>query len=236
MLHRRVNRVFILSVLAFFVGCSSLPIVAPIDDRFANLRLLHSDIQRIEAISPTVNGSYPTMINIIEGSRPVIDLYRQDHTHDVVLSFFTELTGSEEITLAILRHAERKSIPALLSFSLAWAESSFNPYAINANASSIDRGLFQLNSRSFYWLSDADFYDLDINSRHAHDYLADCMHRSSYDYKMALAMYNAGMYRVLLGMTPLSTQRYVIKISAYYEELQQRYKQYILSHYPSHLS
>ena len=77
-------------------------------------------------------------------------LYRQNASRPAVEWFYYQITGNKEITLAIITEAEKNNIPLSLAFALAHTESSYNAKAINKNSNStIDRGLFQLNSNSF---------------------------------------------------------------------------------------
>ncbi|UKI53636.1 MAG: transglycosylase SLT domain-containing protein [Treponema sp.] len=63
--------------------------------------------------------------------------------------------------MAILEEAEKNDIPLSLAFALAYTESHYNVNAVNKNRnSSIDRGLFQLNNRSFPQLKEEDFFNL----------------------------------------------------------------------------
>ncbi|MEW5815356.1 MAG: transglycosylase SLT domain-containing protein, partial [Spirochaetota bacterium] len=76
-----------------------------------------------------------------------LTLYRNNRYKNVVIDFFTNLTGSKKISRSILMYADHYDIPISLAFSLSWVESRFYPYAVSRNQNSVDRGLFQLNSR-----------------------------------------------------------------------------------------
>ncbi len=165
--------------------------------------------------------------NILQSTTSVLDLYNQDATHDRVLSFFTEITGSQEIAVLIFRYAQQYDLPVLSVFSLAWVESQFDIYATNGNATSVDRGVFQLNSSTFRHLRPEDFYHPETNIHHGIAYLRQCLDTAG-DIETALAIYNAGAYRVLQGMTPETTKRHVWRIKNYENVLHEQFSSFIL--------
>lgn len=175
---------------------------------------------------------FDNIINLLEGPNPMLALYREDITHQQVVDFFVELTGSPETALPVLYHADRANISLSLVFSLIWVESRFSPVAVNQNATSIDRGLFQLNNRTFRELELDDFFHIDTNTFHGIDYLVWCLSQTSDEYQ-ALAVYNAGLTRVRAGMTPASTLVYVERVRTYRARLTDRFRQYILDEFPS---
>lgn len=145
-------------------------------------------------------------------------IYRNPLTRDHIVSYFDQLTGSPQITDIILRHADKNDIPVSLAFSLAFAESSYNPKAVNSNSASIDRGLFQLNSKSFPNLTETDFFDPEINAHYGLSYLRTCIDRGGNEI-VGLAMYNAGSGRVTGSGTPKMTLDYIAKIIEYREDV-----------------
>lgn len=132
--------------------------------------------------------------------------------------FLTRYTGAENISSIIISETRRNNLPISLTFSLAWTESRFNPKAVNWNESSVDRGLFQLNDRSFPELSEPQFFDPVVNARHGIAYLTYCLERGENEV-VALAMYNAGPTRVSKRGAPLVTLDYINKIIEHREEL-----------------
>jgi soluble lytic murein transglycosylase-like protein len=141
---------------------------------------------------------------------PGLYLYRMELTRPLVERFYTRVAADVKITDAILSAADNNDISLPLAFSLAWAESSFKVRALNYNSNSVDRGLFQLNSRTFPNLKDEQFYDPQTNADHGLAHFRYCIEVGN-DELVALAMYNAGINRVRRG-TPYSTLRYVAKI------------------------
>jgi soluble lytic murein transglycosylase-like protein len=177
--------------------------------------------------------TYANVLNLLDSDKPMLALYREDLTHDAVVRFFVDLTGSPEIALPILYHADRADISLSLVFSLSWVESRYAPGAINRNATSIDRGLFQLNSRTFVNLTEEDFFHPDTNTYHGIQYLAWCLEHTTSDWE-AVAVYNAGLTRVRAGRTPQSTLIYVERIRQFRTSLDQQFRQYMVREFPFH--
>jgi soluble lytic murein transglycosylase-like protein len=101
-----------------------------------------------------------------------------------------------------------------LSFALALEESDFKVDALNKNGDSVDRGLFQLNSKSYPRLDIPSFYDPGTNARYGISHLKSCLVQAGNEVA-ALAMYNAGNGRVERGATPQKTLNYISRILAY---------------------
>ena len=100
----------------------------------------------------------------------------------------------------MLTNADTYNIPPALAFALAWVESRFNPKAVNAanRDRSVDRGLFQLNNRSFPALTEEEFFDPWLSARYGLAHLRYCLDRGG-SLVSGLAMYNAGAVRVATG-------------------------------------
>ena len=163
-------------------------------------------------------------------------LYRQPLSRTAVEWFYFQITGDREVTQAILTEAEKNDIPLSLAFSLAHTESNYNANATNRNANtSIDRGLFQLNSNSFPGLSESDFFDPFVSSKYGMSHLKFCLNTAGNDVS-ALAMYNAGTSRVRSNKTPQSTLNYVGKIMAYQKMLDQLFDEQVASYFETSMS
>ncbi|MGO8693227.1 MAG: transglycosylase SLT domain-containing protein [Rectinemataceae bacterium] len=171
----------------------------------------------------------PIYIVSLDNIDPVAPLYQDRVMREDCLDFFTALTGSAPAAKAILDNAERFQVPASLAFALAFEESHFQADAINRNGSSIDRGLFQLNSRSFPELRTADFYNPEINSRYGLAHLHYCLTASGNEVT-ALAMYNAGRSSVNNGVTPRRTLDYVSRIIKYERNIRTLFEVKVVSH------
>ncbi len=141
-------------------------------------------------------------------------LYRNPLTRDHMITYLDKLTESTRITDIILRNANKNNIPVSLAFSLAFAESAYNPIAVNRNSNSIDRGLFQLNNKSFPNLKESEFFNPEINAQYGLAYLASCIEKGGNEI-VGLAMYNAGSGRVTGRGTPKMTLDYISKIMDY---------------------
>ncbi len=141
--------------------------------------------------------------------------YRDPATRDNVIWFYTHITGNVKVALAILEQADKNNIPLSLAFSLAYVESHYKTKSVNHNRNStIDRGLFQLNNKSFPKLDEQDFFDPYINARYGLSHLRYCLDTAGNEIS-ALAMYNAGVTKVKSGSTPQLTLNYVSQITEY---------------------
>ncbi|MBN2510492.1 MAG: transglycosylase SLT domain-containing protein [Spirochaetales bacterium] len=149
--------------------------------------------------------------------------FRQELTRQRVVEFYAKVTGSKKVAALILEYAAKEDIPLPLAFSLAWAESGFNPKAVNANRTSVDRGLFQLNSRSFPGLSEEQFFDPKVNTATGLDYLRYCLDVGGNEVA-GLAMYNAGRTRVTETGAPKMTLDYISKILKYADYLHDEFE------------
>ena len=157
-------------------------------------------------------------LNDVKGESLIVDKYNSPQTRAEVINFFTNYTGNSEISETILEYSIEYDVPPTLSFALSYAESSFNPYAINRNRTSIDRGLFQLNSNTFTDMTLEDFYDIDTNASAGIKFIRWCLDTGKNEVS-ALAMYNAGSGRVSGGGTPKMTLDYISKILTFRGEL-----------------
>lgn len=160
-----------------------------------------------------------------------LELYRNPLTRVAVEWFYLRVTGNRDVTMAILDAANREDVPLSLAFALCYAESRFNRAARNTNVNgSIDRGLFQLNDRSFPHLGNEDFYNPETSAKFGMSHLRYCLSVADNE-TTAIAMYNAGISRVRNDRTPASTLRYVGRIASYRANLESRFAEEVLSHY-----
>jgi hypothetical protein len=143
----------------------------------------------------------------------ILELYRSPAGRDRVVSFFAALCGSRNIAAVILANAESFDISPSLAFALCWEESRYNPLAINRKNrdESIDRGLFQLNSRSFPNIREPDFFNPSINAWYGMGHLRLCLDTGGTEIA-GLAMYNAGTGRVRSLGAPKLTLDYIHRI------------------------
>ena len=160
-----------------------------------------------------------------------LSLYRQPNSRAAVEWFYLHVTGNRATAMAILEEAEKNDIPLSLAFALAYTESHYNVNAVNKNRnSSIDRGLFQLNNRSFPQLKEEDFFNPAISAKYGMSHLRFCMNVAGNEVA-ALAMYNAGTNKVRADSTPQVTLNYVGKIMAYQDKLDRLFADEVLSYY-----
>jgi len=157
--------------------------------------------------------------------------YRDEAARPSVSGFFASLTGSAKIADIILANAEKNRIKPSLAFALALEESRFTPRAINDNGDSVDRGLFQLNSKSFPKLSESEVYDPETNARYGLAHLRFCLDEGGNEVA-ALAMYNAGNGRVGRGATPRRTLDYVYRVLTYEKNISNLFEATVAKHLP----
>lgn len=140
--------------------------------------------------------------------------YMNIGTKNSVVDFFSSLTNSKTIAVAILDNAVKHEVPASLAFAIAYEESRFNPKALHKNATSVDRGLFQLNSSTFPDLTETEIYDPSHNAKEGIKYFRHVLDLSGNEVS-ALAMYNAGRTRVSNSGAPVRTLDYISRILNY---------------------
>lgn len=157
---------------------------------------------------------------------PGLALYRDGLSRGEVITFFSGITGDRTIAEIIAREASANDIPLSLAYSVAWAESRFYPRAVGRNHSSIDRGLFQLNSSSFPNLTVDEFFDPEVNARYGLAHLRFCLDVGRTEV-VALAMYNAGKGRVEGSGTPITTLKYISNVLDFREYLETEFTQRI---------
>jgi soluble lytic murein transglycosylase-like protein len=157
------------------------------------------------------------LVSSTKASDPGLALYRDPRLRGVVESFYSEVAGDAGLSRIILQQASAQDIPLPLAFALAWGESQFNVLALNRNPQSVDRGLFQLNSRTFPHVKLTDFYDPQVNARLGMKHLRFCLNQGESEL-VALAIYNAGALKVRKG-TPYTTLNHIARILEYREKL-----------------
>lgn len=153
--------------------------------------------------------------------------YQHPVLNEAVVNFFAKVSGSMEISKTILREAEKNGVSISLAFSLAWKESSFRPAATHVNSSgSIDRGLFQLNSKYFRFVQEHEVFDVEKNTKKGLSHLKYCIEVGGSEV-VGLSYYNAGKARVTTKGAPLRTLKYIQKIMNYREVLEQELENYL---------
>jgi Soluble lytic murein transglycosylase and related regulatory proteins (some contain LysM/invasin domains) len=160
----------------------------------------------------------PSYIESLTREDPIAAFYRDPATKEQTLTFFSSLAKSEIVARAILDNSLKRGVRPSLAFALALEESDFRTDAFNKNGDSVDRGLFQLNSKSFPKLKIQEFYDPEINARYGLAHLQGCLEEAGNEVA-ALAMYNAGNNRVRKGSTPQRTLDYISRILAYEDNI-----------------
>lgn len=226
MLFRQLSRALVWLLPILFVltaiSCSRLHETVYIPVNFSNLAQLQEQ-------------EFSTIFKANLVNDHITDFYLNESTREVTVDFFAKLTRSREIAALILETSIKYSIAPALAFSLAYEESRFNPRAINQNADSIDRGLFQLNSKAFEHLAIDQFYNPKVNAEYAMKHLRYCMDTSNNEFA-ALAMYNAGPARVKKGGTPEKTLDYIYRINSHRLNIQSLFEAQIVAKHQQSLA
>ena len=219
MLFRQLSRALVWFITVFFIftafSCSRSYETVYVPVNFSNLAQLQEKEFSLIFEAKLVNDH-------------ITNFYANEDTREITLDFFARLTQSREIAAIILETAIKYSITPALAFSLAYEESRFNPRAVNQNADSIDRGLFQLNSKAFENLTIDQFYNPKINAEYAMKHLRYCLDISSSEFT-ALAMYNAGPARVKKVGTPEKTLDYIYRINSHMLNIQSLFEAQIVA-------
>ncbi|MCX7655264.1 MAG: transglycosylase SLT domain-containing protein [Treponemataceae bacterium] len=160
----------------------------------------------------------------------ILTLYRHTLSRESVISFFEALTHSRFLAESILAYCDQFEVPPSLAFALVWEESRFNPRAVNTNKGSVDRGLFQLNSKAFPNLKEQDFFNPDLNARYGIAHLRWCLDLGGSEVA-GLAMYNAGTTRVRADSTPKKTLDYIARVQAFRDGVEDLFNREIASHW-----
>ena len=211
------TRKFELIVPVFFGCLGSLIFCASLMMRqVANGRIMGNlglSYEAVDENSAWMEGVYFYSRARPERQDPILELYRDPQAQGRVVDFFSGICASREIAEVILANADSFNIAPALAVALAWEESRFNPRAVNTKNrdQSIDRGLFQLNNRSFPRLEVQSFFNPGVNARYGMSHLRYCLDTGGSEVA-ALAMYNAGANRVNSSGTPRSTLDYISRI------------------------
>jgi hypothetical protein len=216
------------AILLFVVLSSSLMSACSLLEASATQTAVSMENQA-EKIAKTLEGpilSFP--VNPQNRQDPTLDLYRDQRSRSSVVSFYTSLTGSAFIARTILEEAEKEDVSPSLAFSVAWVESGYHAKTVSHNSRSVDRGLFQLNSKTFTSLEEEDFFDPKVNASHGLRYLDYCLSYGN-DEIVALALYNAGLPRIQNGAVPRSTYGYIAKVLSYKADLDKRFGDEVVS-------
>jgi len=159
----------------------------------------------------------------------VLEYFRNPEFNEWVLEFFSGVCANREIAQAILLNSDHFNVPPALAFALCWEESRFNPRAINNTNrdGSVDRGLFQLNNKSFPNLDVTSFYDIESNVYYGVGHLRHCMNTGGSEIS-ALAMYNAGTGRVRSTGAPHVTLNYISRILENRRKIESRFHSWLI--------
>jgi soluble lytic murein transglycosylase-like protein len=146
----------------------------------------------------------------------------------IKLKFITEYTKDPELSKLIIKYSRTYKIEETLLLSLIKTESSLDPMAENYNLNgTIDRGLCQLNSRTFSNLDKDVFFNPETNIKYGAELLSWCLKRADNNIVKALAFYNAGIGNVANKNVGEFTLDYINNIIKKKSELDKEYIFYI---------
>jgi len=145
--------------------------------------------------------------------------FAQGIYEDAERAFYIEMAhGNRRIVQAIYEYGA--GINKDLIFAQIEKESRFQVRAINENidketglVTSVDRGLFQLNSKSYPDLDVEDFFNIELNVRYGIAHLRGELEYHGGNTRRALWTYNAGRYGISDGV-PSRTITYATEILA----------------------
>lgn len=143
---------------------------------------------------------------IIQNRESINNIIRLDQ--EFFLKKFLERYNNNKNVEIIFRRALEYNVPIPLAFGLAVQESSLRSGAYQSNKDgSIDRGLFQLNTKSYPFLTKAQMYDPEINAKYGMAHIKELYDKNG-SYEQSLMDYNCGnLNRINKG-----TVEHVLKI------------------------
>jgi hypothetical protein len=140
----------------------------------------------------------------------IIDEKLLTNNEKIEIKCYLNMTKNAEITLYTYKYAKFYGIQPSLLFAIMKIESRYNVRSRNYNYNkSIDRGLFQLNSYSFPYLTESDFFDADVNIMNGAKYLRWCLDLTDNNVVKALAAYNAGIRTLNENRIGMATLEYI---------------------------
>ncbi|HBD96500.1 MAG: hypothetical protein A2015_15705 [Spirochaetes bacterium GWF1_31_7] len=132
---------------------------------------------------------------------------------EIKKEYFSGVINDSEIADYAIKYSNDFGIDTSLIVALMRVESNFNPLAINHNKNySTDRGLCQLNNKTFPHYKVGDFYNAELNIKTGAEFLKWCIDNADNNLVMALAYYNAGYGNVSKENVGDLTLSYINKI------------------------
>lgn len=137
------------------------------------------------------------------------------------LEYYTHEMRSKQNAVFAIKYSRDNEIETSLLVAVMRAESYFDPDAVNYNATSVDRGLCQLNSLTFHFLTENEAFDPETNIKIGAAFLKWCLTENQGNIVKALAYYNAGsgnVSRKRIGANVLDYINRVLVAKARYEK------------------
>ena len=167
-------------------------------------------------IEASVNNSFEqeTLILDRQEIRRKIEQRKKDEflfNFDLELDFWLSTIPNKELVYYVMDN--NLGIPRTVIFALVKNESSFIPTAIGRNSTSLDYGLFQLNTITYSHLDPSDLMVVENNVKLGIYHLYSELQNFNWSIELAVKAYNAGPSRVRNGRVPQSTMAYWNKIN-----------------------
>jgi soluble lytic murein transglycosylase-like protein len=125
-----------------------------------------------------------------------------ENQNKILLMLLDNKNVDEELLNKIRRYCKIYDVDFIFACAVINHESSFKNKAYNINYKkdengncyvvSVDRGLCQLNSRTYYFLKREQFYDVDTNLKYGIKHMKQVLDRCNGDEYNALSIYNSG--------------------------------------------
>jgi soluble lytic murein transglycosylase-like protein len=191
-----------------------------------NLSALTASISEAPAFVASVRNASGAVAADVDPSGYADDLlvsaeigFAQGLLEDATRQFYLNLVGGNyRIVQAVYEYGE--GLNKDLIFAQMETESRFDPQAFNDNidketglVTSTDRGLFQLNSKSYPDLTIGEFFNIEINVRYGIAHIRGELEYNKGNTRRALWTYNAGRKGILDGV-PTRTVTYASDILA----------------------
>lgn len=150
------------------------------------------------------------------------------NNENLKLEFYKKITGEEKLAKFILKYSNIYNLEPSLLASIIKVESNYNPYAVSYNRNgTIDRGLCQLNEKTFPDIRPDEFFDPEINIQNGAKFLSWCLKKAENNLVKALAYYNAGIGTVQNRKITENTLNYINRIIHEKKKIEEEYENFI---------
>ena len=147
----------------------------------------YSQEKIIEREKEVIKNNFVVVVHDRDNINNIINLDRE-----YFINFFKTYYDNENIPI-IMEEALRQNFPVTLGLALSFGESSWKARKYNDSNKngSVDRGLFQLNSLSYPFLTKDQFYDPRVNAKYGIAHIKE-LYLEEEEIVLALTKYNCG--------------------------------------------